>query len=268
MPRLVAPILTAALLALTACGREHVEANAFAWNGTVPAGGWLHLRNLQGRITVDSSPSADVMVTATLRWRGDRGDISFERRALGNDMLICSMYGRGGVCDTSGYAASPHGHGTNIAGLHLGGGNARVDYLVRVPPGVKVDVSTVQGALLVSGATSAVTAHTVDGSVGVQTASGPVDLRTVNGSVKASVAAIANPDDIRIETVNGSVRAQLPATLQGAFDLETVNGSIRSDFPLASSGSDHHHVTGTIGTGSGDVRVKTVNGSVTLTKGT
>jgi len=268
MARIVAPVVTVLFLALTACGREHVEANAFTWTGTVPSGGWLHLRNLQGRITVDSSPSADVAVTATLRWRGHRGDVSFERRDFGNGIIICSMYGKGGVCDTSGYAASSHRGGGNFGGMHLNGGNATVDYLVRVPPGVKVDVSTVAGQVLVSGATSAVTARTVDGSVGVQTASGPVDLRTVNGSVKASVAALTSPDDIRIETVNGSVRAEVPAALQGAFDLENVNGSIRSDFPLAASGSEHHHLTGTIGTGGGSVQLKTVNGSVTLTKGT
>jgi hypothetical protein len=268
MARIVAPAVTALLLALAACGREHVEANAFTWTGSVPAGGWLHLRNLQGRITVDSSPSADVAVTATLRWRGHRGDVSFERRALGNGMIICSMYGKGGVCDTSGYAPSPHRGGSNFVGLHMNGGNASVDYLVHIPPGVKVDVSTVAGQVLVSGATSAVTAHTVDGSVGVQTASGPVDLRTVNGSVKASVATLLGSDAIRIETVNGSVRAQLPAAVQGAFDLENVNGSIRSDFPLGASGSEHHHLTGTIGTGGGSVQLKTVNGSVTLTKGT
>jgi len=72
MARIVAPVVTVLLLALTACGREHVEANAFTWTGTVPSGGWLHLRNLQGRITVDSSPSADVAVTAR---RVDRLDV-------------------------------------------------------------------------------------------------------------------------------------------------------------------------------------------------
>lgn len=256
-------LLGVALLAAGCGGTEHFEPNAFVGSGTVASGGWLRVRNLNGRIVVDSIGGTEFKVTASKRWRRGGGRVRFVQRADGNDVVICTMMGDGGDCGATDYRT--RGGSGKVFGL-FGDGDVDVSYVVQVPAGVKVDVSTVNGSLLVGGTTAAVRARTVNGSVSVAAHTAPITAESVNGSIKASLASAADSGAIQLQTVNGSISAELPAALQGALDVKTVNGKLASEFPIPANTTNPRHLVGTIGSGGREVRLHTVNGSVTLTK--
>src|SRR6476620_4749257 len=102
-------LLAAALfvLPLVAQGQQTRTENAFNWNGKVPAGRWIRVRNLNGPLTVGAASGDNVEVTAVKRWRrGDPSVVHFETQKVGpNDesVLICALWGERARCDENGY---------------------------------------------------------------------------------------------------------------------------------------------------------------------
>jgi DUF4097 and DUF4098 domain-containing protein YvlB len=111
-----------------------------------------------------------------------------------------------------------------------------------------------------------VTAHTTNGSVEAWNVSGPLSISSTNGNVRISAASLSATDAVNLSTMNGTVYAELPGGLEGAFDLSTVNGSVRSDFPIpaATEGRVGRHLQGQIGQSTRSVKLRAVNGTVTL----
>jgi hypothetical protein len=62
------------------------------------------------------------------------------------------------------------------------------------------------------------------------------------------------------------IHAELPAGLQGNFDLSKVNGAVSSDFPIpaAAAGRATHHLQGQVGSLSRLVKMRTINGLVSV----
>lgn len=273
MSRMVAALLIAAPLALGACrdqsGPSQVDPNAFAWSGAVPADHWVHLRNVTGQISVVASDSSEVEVHATKRWRGrDRGDVHFVKRDTDDGIIICTLYRQVEDCSVGGYGGGSPKGGFNPMDLIRGRSRASVDYIVRVPAGVKVDISTISGAIGVADVTSAVKAETVNGRVQVATRYGPVTANSVNGSVTVAIDSLTQAGDIDLGTVNGSITAQLPRSLQAELSMETVNGSASSAYEVTGNDtSTHKEIKGMIGGGGRKVTLETVNGNVELQRG-
>jgi DUF4097 and DUF4098 domain-containing protein YvlB len=142
-----------------------------------------------------------------------------------------------------------------------------VDFTVKLPRGVKVAASSVNGGVDVTGAGAQVMASTVNGRVEVSTSVGPVNASTVNGGVIARMAALPSDADMRFSTVNGSVRVVVPAQFDAEVEMSTVNGNLRTDFPMTLSGRiDPKRISATIGKGGRRVTLRTVNGSIELEK--
>jgi hypothetical protein len=119
---------------------------------------------------------------------------------------------------------------------------------VALPPGVRVDASTVNGRVVVTEATGDVEANTVNGDIRASTVGGALALTTVNGSIRARAAALTKEAPIHLVTVNGSVSAELPTPLDAEVLLSTVNGRITTDFPIASTGRmPERELRGTLG---------------------
>jgi Putative adhesin len=262
--RQLATACLASATLLAATGRAVVAQESqpdFSWQGQVPSGAWLLVKNLNGPIRVEESTSGKIEVTATKHYRrGDPKDVRFEVKKVGagqNDVLICALWFEDSYCDERGYHSDNHGRNT---------GDVSVDFVVRLPKGTRVDVSTVNGSLNVSGATAEVRASTVNGGIEASSTGGPVSASTVNGSVRARMGTVGT-EDLHYSTVNGSVTVELPESLDADLDLSTVNGSLSSDYPMTVEGRiTPRHIRATIGKGGRQLRVSTVNGSVRLIK--
>jgi DUF4097 and DUF4098 domain-containing protein YvlB len=145
--------------------------------------------------------------------------------------------------------------------------DASADFEAVLPANVVVDVQTAIGSVQVDGLTAGVTARVLNGTVRASNVSGPLSLGSVNGDVRLVADSLSATDSVRLTTVNGSVHAELPATIEGQFDLRTVNGTVQSDLPLPTDASSqvNKHLSGQIGSATRSVRLHTTNGRVVLT---
>ncbi len=248
-PRLaaIAIVLPAALLgagcvigdlALTARTKS-VEQRPIDRDGT------FHLKNVNGKVEIATWDQPSVRIEA-------------DKAATSQDALEAvevRITGQGSRVDVD----------TRFPRRGPFGSPAKVDYRVSLPPGVRIEIETVNGAVTVRKAAGGVRATTVNGSVTVDDAAGDVELSAVNGSVQAKVSSPDSRGRHELATTNGSVTLQVPNGVQGQFEAQTVNGGIHCDLPFKVQGKfGPKHLKGSLGDGIGRFDLKTVNGSVTI----
>ncbi len=106
----------------------------------------------------------------------------------------------------------------------------------------------------------------------VDTGSGSVELDRVDakrakvdtGSGAVTVGMLNRTPDLNIDTGSGSVRVSVPRDLSASLHIETGSGGIRSELPLTVDEKNHGILRGTIGSGTGRVRVDTGSGGVAV----
>ncbi len=242
--------------------RDGESDRSFSWSGTIPSGRRIMIKNVNGGVEVLRSSNGKVEVTAEKRWRrGDPSYVRIEQKRIDDDVLICALWGENTRCEESGIRSERNNNRWDNRN------DISVQFVVRVPEGVRVDLNTVNGSLEVTGVTTEVRARTVNGSITARSAGGPVRASTVNGSINVSMGSVRSTEDLEYETVNGAITIELPASFGAQLELSTVNGRVTTEFPITVSGTlSPKRLRGTVGDGSTRLRASTVNGSVTLRK--
>ena len=260
-----AALLAALVLVSAPSGLRAQERHSapFTWTGTAAPGSWLRLRNVNGPVRIEGSSGDEVEVRATKRWRrGDPEDVRIRVTRTGagdRDVLVCAIW-RDAECDESGYRSGERRG-------HRDDDDVSVEFVVRVPRGVHVAPSTVNGSVRVSDVTGEVRASSVNGAVEARSLGGPVTASTVNGDVDVRMTRVSD-QDLSFNTVNGSVTVALPERLDADVELRTVNGALEADYPLTLTGRvNPRRIRATVGRGGPQLRFSTVNGSVTLRRG-
>ncbi len=167
------------------------------------------------------------------------------------------------------------------------GGRIEVD---DAPEGAKVH--TMGGPVRILNARKFVQATTMGGDVRIMVKDGWIDATTMGGDITADVQAGLGAGDkgVRLESMSGDIVLTLPAGLPLKFDLTIAytknsdqNFKIVSDFPVReertqnweyperggrSEGNARKYIygRGSLGAGTVDVRIKTVNGNITIRK--
>jgi hypothetical protein len=233
----------------------------FRWQGRVAAGRTIEIKGVNGSIQAGASSGDQVEVVATRRGRRSDPD-SVQIKTIEHDggITICALY-------PSTDAARPNEClAGNKGRMNSKNNDVNVEFVVKVPAGVRLAARTVNGAIEATGLSADVDAETVNGSVTVQTA-GVARAQTVNGSVQATMGRADWSSDLEIKTVNGSIRVTLPRAAGTTVDAETVNGSIESAFPVTDGTVTRRRLTGTIGGGGRAMSLETVNGSIHISQG-
>jgi hypothetical protein len=252
---------------LPAAAQDRREGDPFTWSGDIAKDRWVYVRNLNGAVRIESTTGSKVEVSAVKKWRrGDPSTVKISVQTVGTgkgDVLVCAIFKEKDECDESGYHSSGRDRSWSDWSDR---DDVSVEFVVKVPAGVRIDGSTVNGAVEIDGATREVVAHTVNGSVDARSSGGPVDAKTVNGSIRVKTSALAD-SRTNYETVNGSITVELAGDVNADFDMSTVNGSVESDYPMTIQGKfNPRRMSGTVGKGGAMVRLKTVNGSIRLRK--
>ena len=258
--------VVAALALPAAAGAQGTD---FSWNGTVARGNWVYMRNVNGAVIVEQGTSDRVEVTAIKKANrgGDPDVVKIEAKQAsgGGDVVVCALWDEQGTCGIDDYRATRRNRDRDWDDDDRR--NVSVEFRVKLPAGVRLDASTVNGKVSVAGATSEVRVHTVNGGISASTTGGPVRASTVNGSIDVRMGTLGS-EPLEYETVNGSVTVRLPAQVNADVELSTVNGSLESDFPLTIQGRmDKRHMKARLGSGGQRLKFSTVNGSVQLLRG-
>ncbi len=259
--RLAPTVFFPALVVTTtiAHAQDPQRQSAFSWSGTITPDRQLFLRNINGGITVERSTSGRTEVTAEKQWRrGNPANVRIVQKPSGENVVICALWNEESICEEEGIRTprNSRNKGTDDVAVH---------FTVRVPEGVRLDLSTVNGSIEVNGATREVVATTVNGSLHARSTGGPVRARTVNGSIDVAMGSLGNTEELDYKAVNGSITIELPSSLGAQLDFATVNGRVATDFPVTVSGTiPSRRLRGTVGDGRIRLRASTVNGAITL----
>jgi hypothetical protein len=159
--------------------------------------------------------------------------------------------------------------------------SARVSFDIKAPGQLSLTAKTHNGAVTIMGVTGDVRAETHNGPVNVNSRDGELYAETHNGRITATYSG----SDITLTTHNGTITADLNQceTVAGditthnggvqvvvgndtstTLDCRTHNGSIEVDVPIKQSKMSKRRLTGTIGSGDGNLNVTTHNGSVRI----
>lgn len=226
---------------------------------TLASGGTLELINVNGRIDAQPASGDTVELVATRTAKGSSDEAAKE---LLGQIEMREEVGEGRVR-------------VEVRVPRLRGFSGHeVEWSVRVPSGVKVDLRTVNGGVKLAGLDADITAKTTNGGVtGRDIAAQVVDASTVNGGVDIDFRAPLLADArVEMESVNGGVAIGLSPESRATISARAVNGGVRvSDLdierePQSSDRESKRRLQGTLNGGGARVNLGTVNGGVRLSR--
>lgn len=216
------------------------------------ADGRISLENVNGDVTIEA-------------W--DRDEVSVEtikqgRTQKGLDRVVVEIDARDDRIDIS--TRYPEG------GSYRGNDHARVDFMLRVPRGARLDeISLVNGSLELEGVEGDVHASLVNGRVAARGLRGDAELSTVNGSVEVELSELDPSRTVELSSVNGMVEVTVPGYVGADVEASTVHGRIENDFGIEVERGKYvgSNMRGALGGGGARVKLSSVNGSVSLRSG-
>ena len=249
--------LLAALLSMTSCiavAERHEDVISRSW----PASSIhrLDLTEINGSVDVSAGPADTITLVAHVRARGVAPNPAKENKGY----FESSVEG-----DT--LAIGRREHREFRIPFIFSTRDVAVDYDIKVPPQLDLELRTVNGRIATRGTAGETEAVTVNGSIDLETAGiREVSAKTVNGRVKARF--LQTFQGASFKTVNGGVMAVLPPTASFACDLSQVNGDFEAAFPLnIHSRPGSRRVSGEVNGGEHELRIVTVNGDVEIESG-
>ena len=189
----------------------------FRWTGTLTAGQSVEIRNPYGSIRTLASDDGAVHVEAL---RTGTRDVPIGAEQTARGVLACA-----GDCWSPG---------------RQGRDDARVDFVVRMPEGVDLSASAIDGAIDISGLRAGVRVATIGGTV---------VLRFVDG----------DGVDFHANTISGRIDADFPMDLHDNAPALLSSGGPRRGGPATPQ-----IVHAVIGGGGRDVQVNTISGDIHL----
>jgi len=244
-------------------GRTHGD--PWTWHGPLGAGKKLSIQNVNGPIVVTTGASRDVVVTTEKSWnRSDSASVRLVVVESASGVTVCAVWpGSSAECGRPALDSLRHHRGPRP---RRGPGNdVAVKFTVEVPQGVKVDATTVNGEINVTGP-SAVSASTVNGDVTADAGGLPLKLNTVNGDVTATERSVG-ADSESVNTVNGDITLAIPLKASLVIDASTVTGDIETGFGMPVNSQQYspgHTLHGSLGAGTGRLAINTVRGDISV----
>jgi hypothetical protein len=231
----------------------------FRWSGRVSTGRTIEIKGILGNVRAEASSSDEVEVVAVKSGRrSDPKEVEIRVVEHSNGVTICAVYPSGDPSRPNDCLPGENGHSSTH------NNDVNVDFTVRVPQGVRLRASTINGNVETGALGSDVEATTINGSIKIS-AAGIARASTINGSITASLGNANWTSPLEFKTVNGGITLDLPSNTSAEVRAETLNGDISSDFPMnILTRVGRKHLNGTIGSGGRELSLKTINGSIHL----
>jgi hypothetical protein len=167
-----------------------------------------------------------------------------------------------------------------------GGRNYVVDYRITIPENMEVFANQVGGPVFINSIDSQLFVNNISGDVELVEIIGSTRVNVVKGQIISQVT-LPLDGSIELATINGNVDSEVTLLSDGTIDITVLHGSINLDIPKNTSATfaagvingaikllklelqdevkTPHTLTGTLGDGSGDIRLETDIGNITVT---
>lgn len=274
----------------------------FEFRRELATGSRFALRNIIGDVRIEGTSGRTLDVTAVKKAgrRGDPEDVEIKAVETNGGVAICVYYpGRrrddGDEDDRESSRRSRKGRDYDDP-CHRGNSwsqndrnDTSVDFVVRVPAGLALDLKTVSGDVIGQKLRGeAVDVGSVSGDVSLTDVNATsLDANSVSGSIDLDRL---DAKEVSAETVSGDVRFSGPIEDQGAYDFKTLSGDLiltvpgepnadvtavtfsgdlHSDFPVTrgSAKSRRHRFNATWGKGGAQVDLESFSGDIEIRSG-
>ena len=138
----------------------------------------------------------------------------------------------------------------------------KVNFEIRVPANIKVDVDNINGTITMTGLMNDIKVNSVNGSSNFNKCSGSINVDATNGSVSGNFDSTRG---INIDVTNGAVKLGGLKNVSANVNASTVNGKVKfNNLNFSNLTAEKKNLSGTLGTGSSLIKISSVNGSITL----
>jgi hypothetical protein len=229
----------------------------FHWQGRLNPGQTVEIKGINGSIHAEAATGGEIVVDAVKTAKqSDPNGVQVQVVPSAEGVTICAVYPTDGLPNECKPGEGGH--------MNTRNNDVKVDFTVKVPAGVRFAAKTVNGGIDALNLRSDVSANSVNGKIDVSTTE-LASAKSVNGGIVATMGKVENSS---FKTVNGGVQLTLPANTNADVNASTVNGNISTDFPLTVSGKvGPRTLSGKIGAGGRELKVSTVNGAISLKRG-
>ncbi len=143
--------------------------------------------------------------------------------------------------------------------------NLEVAYDLTVPARFVGQIVNVNGDIEVGELGGGTSVVNVNGDVTLDDLTAPVQVALTNGNIVAD-AEITGTDAVDLVTVNGNVELTIPAQTSAVLTANLANGVIRvAGLVIFDQVATSTSLTGRLGAGEGEIRLRTTNGNITAT---
>ena len=194
---------------------------------TMQPGGMLRLKTFSGRVRITGGAGDQVVIHAVRRGKQDRlDDIKLEITQSGNTIEVDANH------------RLVERRNDNVV---------ETDFDIQVPARTRLDIKTFSAPVTVIGVSES---QKIDG---------------FSSEIRIEASQWGDGNSLDINTFSGDVNLRLPDTARGEVDFNSFSGRFESDLPVTLSNSRRRNFRGALnGGGSGDFRLKTFSGSVSI----
>lgn len=193
----------------------------------MPAGGTLRLKTFSGRVKITGGSGNQLIVHAVRRATRERlQDIKLEITQNGNTIEVDANH------------RMVERRNDNVVDT---------DFEIQLPAKTRLDVKTFSADVTVIGVSAS---QHIDG---------------FSSTIVVESNEWTDGNNIDINTFSGDVRLRLPNSARGNLDFNSFSGTFESDLPVTLSSSSRRNFRGALnGGGSGDFKLKTFSGDVSI----
>ena len=221
--------------------------------------GRFELINVNGKITAEPTNGAEVIVEGRRSAKGSSDEAAKE--------MLAKLEIREEVGESTVRVES---RPPRMSGF----GGHEIEWTIKVPKGVIVDLRTVNGGVRLNNLANEIHAKTTNGGVrGENITPSVIEASAVNGGVEFSLGSpLDSTDSIDLETVNGGVQLELPSESKATIAARCVNGGVNVDDldiareEQATDFDKRRRLNGTMNGGGGNVKLNTTNGGIHLSR--